>query len=52
MPIEVRELIIKTTVTKESGGKGGGMIQPNVKEEIIADCVDQVMDILKDKMER
>jgi len=55
MPIEVRELIIKATVTQE--GQGGATVAAssntnnNVSgsEEIITTCVEKVLEILKEK---
>jgi len=55
MPIEVRELIIKATVTQE--GAGGATSAPssntnnNVSpsEEIITACVEKILEILKEK---
>ncbi|MEO9146849.1 MAG: DUF5908 family protein [Ginsengibacter sp.] len=55
MPIEVRELIIKATITQE--GAGGAASEPssntnnNVspQEEIITACVEKVLEILKEK---
>ena len=55
MPIEVRELIIKATVTQE--GHGGAAVTSssntnnNVSgtEEIITICVEKVLEILKEK---
>jgi len=55
MPIEVRELIIKATVTQE--GQEGTAVTPssntnnNVSgtEEIITICVEKVLEILKEK---
>ena len=57
MPIEVRELVIKATVTQEpgSGAAPGDTTSNNSvtdKEEIINTCVEKVLDILKEKMER
>ena len=57
MPIEVRELVIKATVTEEpgSGAAPGGTSSNNSvtdKEEIINTCVEKILDILKEKMER
>lgn len=51
MPIEIKELHVKVTV-KEEGDKGGTSQEENSSSELIQDCVDQVMDILKDKKER
>lgn len=57
MPIEVRELVIKATVTPEtSQGNSPPAATTNngvsSTEEIIKTCVDKVLNILKDKMER
>ncbi len=62
MPIEIRELHIKVSVTNPRAGQpvpgapssGGGGIDANGndKEEIIAACVDKVMEILQNKTER
>ena len=53
MPIEIRELVIRTTVQESAGGqaagRGGGGEE---REEIIADCVEQVMAILREQEER
>jgi Family of unknown function (DUF5908) len=56
MPIEVRELVIKATITQDgqqgnaaSAGNNNAVTSP---EEIINTCVEKVLDILKDKMER
>jgi Family of unknown function (DUF5908) len=54
MPIEIRELIIKATVVQESGesgaaktGSGSNDASPN--EELIKNCVEKVLEIIKDK---
>ncbi len=55
MPIEIRELIIKATVVQE--GAGGAISTPSsntnnnvsANEEIIAACVEKIMEILKEK---
>ena len=48
MPIEIRELVIRTTVQESAGGEasggGGGSTE---REDIIADCVEQVMTIFR-----
>ena len=53
MPITIKELHIKINVDEKSGGnsnsessKGGG------KDEIVAACVEEVMDILERQKER
>lgn len=53
MPIEIRELIIKATVSdRESERQAGSQEQRAKKEEIIQECVEQVLQILKEKNER
>lgn len=57
MPIEVRELVIKATVTQDSStGATSGNVSGNndvpEKEEIINACVEKVLEILKQKTER
>lgn len=51
MPVEIRELIIKATVADNTGTGVQGSPSYN-KEELVAACVEQVMEILKDKKER
>ena len=54
MPIEIRELQITTTISdtsSPSGGSGSQLSSVN-KDDIIAQCVEQVLDILKQKNER
>ncbi|WP_341328756.1 DUF5908 family protein [Methylotuvimicrobium sp. KM2] len=62
MPIEIKELHIKVTVNppeagslrQESGnaGKGGSAEKPVDKDALIAECVEQVLQILQNKAER
>ena len=55
MPIEIRELVIKVTVDESTPDKMGAVpASPgsNDREGIIEDCVDQVMQILRDQAER
>ena len=62
MPIEIKELHIKVEVSP-SGGKAPGAVSPpgasgggaggaGGKDEIIAECVEQVLTILQNKRER
>jgi len=55
MPVEIRELQIITTITE--GGSAGGNTSSSPPaatggEDIIAKCVEQVLEILKEKTER
>jgi hypothetical protein len=57
MPIEIRELVIKATVTQEAGsGTAAPVAATNnavtASEETINTCVEKALNILKDKMER
>lgn len=56
MPLEIRELVIRTTVAGDSvqlGGDAGGSDNSGVNESaIIAACVDQVLAILQARSER
>ena len=57
MPVEVRELIIKTTVGQEpSSGAAqatpGSNNEMTPSQEIIQTCVEKVLEILKEKLER
>ncbi len=55
MPIEIRELIIRATIT---GGEGVGRERSQTgyddtgEKEIIAECVEQVLKILERQKER
>lgn len=56
MPLEIKELHIKASISDEnSKSKNGNNTLPgknDTNQEIIAECVDKIMEILKDKMER
>ena len=51
MPVEIRELVIKAYIegTGEESSSGGSATD---KEEIINDCMEQISELLKDKLER
>ena len=62
MPIEIRELHIRVTVNAPDGG-GNATAQPATrppsagsgsadKDALIAECVEQVLNILQEKQER
>lgn len=50
MPIEIKELHIKINV--KEGGKESAQSDSGGKEDIIQECLDQVMKVLKNKDER
>ncbi|MEM9212739.1 MAG: DUF5908 family protein [Cyanobacteria bacterium P01_F01_bin.150] len=56
MPIEIRELVIKTSVSGggQSSNVSASSDRPSAGDSaaIVAECVDQVLSILKDKVER
>ena len=53
MAIEIRELIIKATVNTNQGESNPSLANNNEEKQLlIQECVDQVMEILKEKMER
>ena len=56
MPIEVRELVIKATVEEATSANASAASTNNSNvstgEEIIKACVDKVLEIIKEKMER
>ena len=62
MPIEIRELVIRATVEEEGAqtsakpGAPGGKSSPGSggaeRAQLIAECVDQVMEVLREKRER
>ncbi len=51
MPIEIRELVIKATITDQPDNKQSG-IPPEAKEEIVSECVDQIVKIINERGER
>ena len=57
MPIEIKELHIKTIVGEETPapretGSGTPEADRNLRSKIVEECVEQVMEILKEKNER
>lgn len=53
MPIEIRELVIKTTINEEvqnAGTSDAGSTMP--ADELINECVARVMDLMKQQTER
>lgn len=56
MPIEIRELVIKTTVGSETPGNSSGSANtsgtPALREQDIALIVEKILQILREKSER
>lgn len=53
MPIEIREMIIRADVREPNNRPGAAAPQRSLdKEEVIAEAVDRVMEILKRQKER
>lgn len=57
MPIEIRELVIKAQVTPEHTGNNSATGGNNAnaatgQEQVVALCVEKVLEILKEKSER
>jgi hypothetical protein len=56
MPLEIKEIVITASVVATAGtasnaGQGSTVTATN-KAEIIAECVEQVLEILREKNER
>ena len=58
MPLEIRELHIKVSVNQPTGGAaaaaapGGKDDAADAKEEVIQQCVEEVLEIINHKKER
>jgi hypothetical protein len=56
MPIIVDEVVISVEVSNQaaggSGGSGGNAAATNDKQTLIAECVERVLDILREREER
>ena len=52
MPIEIKELHIKINVDNDADKKQIPSSNPNNKEMIVAECVEQVMNIISNSKER
>jgi|WetSurMetagenome_2_1015567.scaffolds.fasta_scaffold1234960_1 hypothetical protein len=56
MPVVINELVIRAVVDTSAGGNQGRQSTPSQggsdKDAIVAECVEQVMEILKRKRER
>ncbi|WP_202409354.1 DUF5908 family protein [Hufsiella arboris] len=52
MPLIIQEIAISVTVADNNPAGGSSTANPSTKEEIIKECVEQVMEIIKQKNER
>jgi hypothetical protein len=53
MPIEIRELVIRATVRDDAGAAGAGdEVRGDEREALVAECIEQVMEILREEKER
>lgn len=58
MPIEIKELHIRVSVNAPAGSKPAGAPGPDpgagadARQALVADCVDQVLQVLRDQRER
>jgi hypothetical protein len=52
MPIEIRELIIRAYIEDAQDNSSGPTVSEINKEELVAECVQQVFQILREKAER
>lgn len=54
MPVEIRELIIRVVVGENFGNRQvpAPSTSPAQQEELIQECVEQVLKVLADKQER
>jgi hypothetical protein len=55
MPVEIRELVIRAEVNPRQGGEGqpaNGSGAAADREQLVRDCVEQVMELIRLKEER
>ena len=53
MPIEIRELVIRATVRDASDSAGPGAdTSGDERDALVAECIEQVMEILREEKER
>ena len=52
MPIEIKELYIKINVDESAKSKGGQKSSEHSKSDIIAACIEEVMERINDQKER
>ncbi len=57
MPIEIKELYIRVSVTPPAGGTPAGATGPapggaDARKALVGECVEQVLQVLHDRKER
>ncbi|MEM9916976.1 MAG: DUF5908 family protein [Bacteroidota bacterium] len=52
MPIEIKELIVRTTIETDANSPAGPTAPAPDPSAIVAECVEQVLEILKQQKER
>jgi hypothetical protein len=52
MPVEIRELVIKTTIVEDNSSAAKTSVPKDNKEDFIAECVEEVIRILNEEKER
>nr|WP_315249086.1 DUF5908 family protein [uncultured Duganella sp.] len=52
MAIEIRELVIKTTIIEHKGVRAEAASAPELKDEILAACRQLVLNMLRERRER
>jgi hypothetical protein len=58
VPIEIKELHIRVSVSAPGGGKPAGAPGPapgaegDARQSLVAECVEQVMQLIRDQKER
>ncbi len=52
MPVEIKELVVKVVVGDQTTKKEIAPLTKEAIQEIVAKCVEQVMQILQDKKDR
>ncbi len=52
MPIEIRELIIKATIVDPTGEAPPAGVSVEAREDLVEECVEQVMNLLREREER
>ncbi len=51
MPVQVNEIVIRAVVEGDESQQRASE-QPQAREEIVSECVEQVLEILKNRQER